>query len=204
MNLQGQVPALCSALGALSVAEPPPLDIDHHVPLALDMANLSAGDLVALCTRCNGIKLDRHLEHWFDSAPEHERLAPLLELQKTLLRISLRRGGLGERQDWLSNRWAVHPHEAWAVFNDLNHRHIHGGHAEPEPSAALDVAVTNTPEPARCWGTTRWPSYKSCLPRPNHLTISSEASWEALVELAQGLEIASFIVASRNGCSGTM
>lgn len=161
---------------------PHPLDIDHHVPLALG-GQLIPGNLVALCTRCNGIKLDRHPEHFY-SAPELERLAPLLELQKTLFEFRF------DEEAWESDKagylikLGLHPHEAWAVFNDLNHRYFMGDYPEPESSAALDIhdkyALIRP----------MLGDYKSelqvllALAKPlNHM---SEASWEAILEFFKG------------------
>lgn len=58
----------------------PLLCVDHHIPMALG-GHLVPGNLVALCRRCNGLKLDQH-PHDFYTDAELERLAPLLAMQE--------------------------------------------------------------------------------------------------------------------------
>lgn len=57
----------------------PILCIDHHVPMALG-GHLIPGNLVALCRRCNELKLDRAPETFY-SAEDLDRLQPLLDCQ---------------------------------------------------------------------------------------------------------------------------
>jgi hypothetical protein len=57
----------------------PILCIDHHVPMALG-GHLIPGNLVALCRRCNELKLDRAPETLY-SAEDLDRLQPLLDCQ---------------------------------------------------------------------------------------------------------------------------
>ncbi len=58
------------------------LEMDHHVPLALGGHSVP-GNLVALCRRCNNQKLARSPSEFY-STEELERLAPLLEEERSL------------------------------------------------------------------------------------------------------------------------
>lgn len=157
---------------------PPPLDIDHHVPLALG-GQLIPGNLVALSPRCNGIKLDCHPENFY-SAPELERLAPLLELQKALFELRFDEEAWESDENGYLIKLGLPPHEAWSVFKDPNHRYFMGDYPEPESSEALDIddkyrLIRPMLE-----------DYKTelqvllALAKPlNHM---SEASWQAILE----------------------
>ena len=58
------------------------LCMDHHMPMALG-GHLVPGNIVSLCRRCNGIKLDRH-PSLFYSESELQQLQPLLDQQDQL------------------------------------------------------------------------------------------------------------------------
>ena len=62
------------------IGAPPVLCVDHHIPMVLG-GHLVPGNLVALCRRCNGKKLDQHPEDFY-SPEELKTLAPLLAKQE--------------------------------------------------------------------------------------------------------------------------
>ena len=65
---------------------PPNLCMDHHTPMALG-GHLVPGNLVALCRRCNGLKLDKSpIEFYTQEALES--LQPLLDAQEGLFKFS--------------------------------------------------------------------------------------------------------------------
>ncbi len=64
------------------LSAPPNLCIDHHIPMALG-GHLVPGNLVSLCRRCNGLKLD-HYPALFYTDEELVRLLPSLEAQHNL------------------------------------------------------------------------------------------------------------------------
>lgn len=61
------------------IGQPPTLCIDHHIPMALG-GYLVPGNLVALCQKCNNIKLDLTPELFY-TPEELEKLKPILEKQ---------------------------------------------------------------------------------------------------------------------------
>lgn len=65
---------------------PPNLCMDHHVPMALG-GHLVPGNLVSLCRRCNGLKLDKSPTEFY-TQEELERLQPLLDAQEDLFNFS--------------------------------------------------------------------------------------------------------------------
>ena len=58
------------------------LCMDHHLPMALG-GHLVPGNIVSLCRRCNGLKLDRHPSAFYTESELH-RLQPLLDQQDEL------------------------------------------------------------------------------------------------------------------------
>ena len=71
---------------AQEIGFPPNLCMDHHIPMALG-GHLIPGNLVSLCRRCNGLKLDRSPVEFY-TQEELKRLQPLLESQEELFKFS--------------------------------------------------------------------------------------------------------------------
>lgn len=72
--------------------QPGPLDLDHHVPMVLG-GQLVAGNIVALCKRCNNVKHDRAPEEFY-TADELATLESILVAEEKVLAF---------RFDW--NHW---------------------------------------------------------------------------------------------------
>lgn len=68
------------------IGAPPHLCMDHHLPMALG-GNLTPGNLVSLCRKCNEQKLDKHPADFY-TQEELARLQPLLTSQVSLFAFS--------------------------------------------------------------------------------------------------------------------
>ncbi len=87
-NLFGNSCFKCGKLekATQEIGFPPNLCMDHHTPMALG-GHLVPGNLVALCRRCNGLKLDKSPAEFY-TQEELERLQPLLDAQGDLFEFS--------------------------------------------------------------------------------------------------------------------
>ncbi len=102
------------------IGAPPNLCIDHHIPMALG-GHLVPGNLVALCRRCNGAKLDKDPKDFY-SAEELNRLLPLLNAQQELFMFSFDWGKWSENRESYLLELGVPPeivqlalHDEWYV-----------------------------------------------------------------------------------------
>lgn len=122
------------------------LSIDHHVPMALG-GHLVPGNLVSLCRRCNGTKLDQDPEAFYTSE-ELSRLQPFLESQHELFNF---------RFDW--DAWradpagyliglGVSPTLVGQLLHDEDHPDFLGM-PEKEQDAAVSVSIGLPPELAK-------------------------------------------------------
>ncbi|WP_436141023.1 HNH endonuclease [Acidovorax sp. LjRoot74] len=78
------------------VGSPPNLCMDHHLSMALG-GHLTPGNLVSLCRKCNGLKLDRAPADFY-TQEELARLQPLLDAQNYLFAFSF------DRDQWTRDR----------------------------------------------------------------------------------------------------
>ena len=97
------------------IGAPPNLCMDHHLPMALG-GHLAPGNLVSLCRKCNGLKLDRDPADFY-SQEELERLQPLLDSQKRLFAFSF------DGDQWTRDREAYLL--AVGVDQDVVHAALH-------------------------------------------------------------------------------
>lgn len=111
------------------------LCMDHHLPMALG-GHLQAGNLVALCRRCNGQKLDKHPDVFYTS-DELERLQPLLNAQTALFSFAF------DPDKWKENREAylldvgVSPAIVQVALND----ELFEGYIEPASERSLGITI---------------------------------------------------------------
>ena len=96
------------------------LVMDHHIPMIMG-GHLEPGNLVSLCRRCNGRKLDASPDDFY-TAEELRRLQPLLEQQKELIDFQI------DIARWMNDREAymldlgVDPQLVHQILHDPYHR----------------------------------------------------------------------------------
>ncbi|ART51776.1 hypothetical protein CBP34_09065 [Acidovorax carolinensis] len=97
-NLFGNCCFKCGKLekSTQEIGFPPNLCMDHHIPMALG-GHLIPGNLVSLCRRCNGLKLDKSPSEFYKQE-ELERLQPLLDSQEELFKFSF------DMDKWKNNK----------------------------------------------------------------------------------------------------
>jgi len=100
------------------IGAPPNLCIDHHIPMALG-GHLVAGNLVALCRACNGVKLDQHPAEFY-TLEELGRLQPLLASQCLLFQFSFDWNRWGEDRERYLLDIGVEPDTIYLAMHDEN------------------------------------------------------------------------------------
>jgi hypothetical protein len=103
----------CKSLG--------PLDIDHHIPLALG-GHFVAGNLVVLCKICNGLKLDLPPELFY-SKDELDRLQPLLNTENKLLDFTWDWEGYNRDREGYFRSIGLAEDVLLRIFSDLDYEY---------------------------------------------------------------------------------